>query len=151
MFREPSGRDQKEGGQERAVVGGQWVEERFATSTSIWKNRFFLSLQQSVKANVSMLCGHAWLCCSRHYHLALLAQPPSMGCSDTVEPLPRAEEIIAALKFVYKQACAQTPSAHPVFTTQKKQVSIILLHCAECHDAHKTMPVVKCIIYEANL
>lgn len=32
---------------EGRVCGGQRVEGRVATSTSIWKSRFFLSLQQS--------------------------------------------------------------------------------------------------------
>lgn len=48
-----------EKGGRRGGWEGQWVEERVATSTSIWKSRFFLSLQQSGKANVSMRCVHA--------------------------------------------------------------------------------------------
>lgn len=46
-------------GGRKGMGWGQWVEGRVATSTSIWKSRFFLSLQQSAKANVSMRCVHA--------------------------------------------------------------------------------------------
>lgn len=46
-------------GAEEGSWRGQWVEGRVAMSTSIWKSRFFLSLQQSAKANVSMHCVHA--------------------------------------------------------------------------------------------
>lgn len=91
----------------------QWVEGRVATSTSIWKSRFFLSLQQSAKANVSMRCVHAWLCCARHHHLALLAQPPSIGSSDTVDPLPRVGESITGLRIVHMHAYTPTPPALP--------------------------------------
>lgn len=60
----------------RRVREGRWVKGRVATSTSIWKSRFFLSLQRSGKANVSMRCVHAWLCCNS-------APPPGPPCSAT--------------------------------------------------------------------
>lgn len=52
-------RREEKGAEEGSVRGEQWVEGRVATSTSIWKSRFFLSLQQSAKANVSMRSVHA--------------------------------------------------------------------------------------------
>lgn len=109
----------------RRVWEGRWVKRRVATSTSIWKSRFFLSLQRSGKANVSMRCVHAWLCCTQPHHLALLAQPPSMGSSDTVELLPRAEESITVLRIIHMHACTPTPPARPALfhtrDTQKKR------------------------------
>lgn len=96
----------------RRVREGRWVKGRVATSTSIWKSRFFLSLQRSGKANVSMRCVHAWLCRTQHHHLALLAQPPSMGSSDTVELLPRAEESITVLRIIHMHACMYTNTSY---------------------------------------
>lgn len=63
------------GGVGRRGWEGQWVEERVATSTSIWKSRFFLSLQQSGKANVSALRPRLTVLHS--------APPPGPPCSAT--------------------------------------------------------------------
>ena len=127
MFREPSGWDWGEGG--RGGWERQWVEGRVATSTSIWKSRFFLSLQQLAKANVSMRCVHAWLCRTRHHHLALLAQPPSIGSSDTVEPFPRVEESITVLRIAHMHACTPTPPALPaLFHTRGTQSNMGLVY-----------------------
>lgn len=55
---------------------GQWVEKRVATSTSIWKSRFFLSLQQSGEGK----CQHAL---RPRLTVPRSAPPPGPPCSAT--------------------------------------------------------------------
>lgn len=55
---------------------GQWVEERVATSASIWKSRFFLSLQQSGEGK----CQHAL---RPRLTVPRSAPPPGPPCSAT--------------------------------------------------------------------
>lgn len=68
---------------------------------SIWKSRFFSSLQQYRMTNVKLRCEHAWLCYALQHHLALLAWPPNMDSIATADHVFRGNAI-NAFHFIVK-------------------------------------------------
>lgn len=112
----------KEGrGLRRAVWGGAESVGEGCNEHKHMEKQIFSLPAAVMKANVSMRRVHAWLCCTRHHHLALLAQPPSMGSSDTVEPVPGAKERTGTLFHMHTSTA--TPPALPALSHTRQQLT----------------------------